>query len=122
MDKDELISLIVSEVMRQLETEGKIPDEGCDEPALPDITSPECRAQTLIEEPIDSGALRQMKQRTTARIGIGRAGPRLKTQTLLTLRADQMPEMLCLPTCRPSFWKNWDCSPCRQCARVKIHT
>ena len=29
-----------------------------------------------------------MKKSTTARIGIGRCGPRLKTQTLLTLRAD----------------------------------
>ena len=29
-----------------------------------------------------------MKKRTTARIGVGRAGPRLKTKTLLTLRAD----------------------------------
>ena len=29
-----------------------------------------------------------MKRRTTARIGVGRAGPRLNTQTMLTLRAD----------------------------------
>ncbi len=35
-----------------------------------------------------SERLEQMLEKTTARIGVGRAGPRLKTQTLLKLRAD----------------------------------
>lgn len=33
-------------------------------------------------------ALRRMKAKTTARIGVGRAGPRLRTQTMLKLRTD----------------------------------
>ncbi len=36
----------------------------------------------------DPDALARMKKRTTARIGVGRAGPRLTTQSLLELRAD----------------------------------
>lgn len=36
----------------------------------------------------DPDALRRMMTKTTARIGVGRSGPRLKTMTLLTLRAD----------------------------------
>lgn len=42
----------------------------------------------LLDHPEDPDALRRMITKTTARIGVGRTGPRLKTQTLLTLRAD----------------------------------
>lgn len=38
--------------------------------------------------PQDSDLLHRMLQKTTARIGVGRAGPRLRTETLLKLRAD----------------------------------
>ena len=33
-------------------------------------------------------ALERMKERTKARIGVGKAGPRLRTETFLKLRAD----------------------------------
>lgn len=46
------------------------------------------RKAPLLDHPEDSDALRRMITKTTARIGVGRTGPRLKTQTLLTLRAD----------------------------------
>ena len=36
----------------------------------------------------DPDGLRRMISKTTARIGVGRAGPRLKTETMLKLRAD----------------------------------
>lgn len=42
----------------------------------------------LLENPEDVGALIRMKSHTSARIGVGKAGPRLKTATLLRLRAD----------------------------------
>ena len=42
----------------------------------------------LLENPEDAGALVRMKSHTTARIGVGKAGPRLKTKTMLQLRAD----------------------------------
>lgn len=45
-------------------------------------------SKVTIENPEDSDALRRMVTKTTARIGVGKAGPRLKTQTMLKLRAD----------------------------------
>lgn len=91
----ELIAAIVTEIIKQLEATGSVVLPGAAERAIPapakeweDITSPECRAVPLLDSPQDPEALQRMLRRTTARIGVGRAGPRLKTQTLLTLRAD----------------------------------
>lgn len=53
-----------------------------------DITSRECKSIPLIENPQDPESLKRMMRLTTARIGVGNAGARLKTQTLLALRAD----------------------------------
>ena len=88
-----LLTAIVAEIVRQLETTGNValPDASpspAPEPDRVDITSPQCRATPLLDNPSDPEALARMMARTTARIGVGRAGPRLKTQTLLTLRAD----------------------------------
>lgn len=41
-----------------------------------------------LDNPSDPGALVRMKSRTPARIGVGKAGARLKTSTMLRLRAD----------------------------------
>lgn len=94
----ELIAAIVAEVLRQLERTGSVTLPGPAREGTPaqegearrfeDITSPACRAQPLIDSPEDPEALARMMKRTTARIGVGRAGPRLRTRTLLTLRAD----------------------------------
>ena len=53
-----------------------------------DLASPQAKAEILLRSPQDPDALLRMKARTTARIGVGRCGPRLNTRTLLTLRAD----------------------------------
>lgn len=53
-----------------------------------DWRSPQSKAVPTLESPEDPELLRQLLGRTTARIGVGRAGPRLKTKTMLTLRAD----------------------------------
>ena len=87
----QLISLIVEEVLKQMQSmalqqgsdKGQKPSGGCQ-----DIASPECKAVPLLKQAKDWQALLRMKSRTTARIGVGRAGPRLNTQTMLTLRAD----------------------------------
>lgn len=42
----------------------------------------------LLENPEDPDMLNRMMSKTTARIGVGKNGPRLKTATLLKLRAD----------------------------------
>ena len=57
-------------------------------PMPDDLVSPEAKSRILIAHPQDEEALRRMKQSTTARIGVGKTGPRLLTQTMLTLRAD----------------------------------
>lgn len=96
MERD-LIAAVVAEVLRQLERTGSVTLPGASPEGKPpeaarqhfeDITSPACRAQPLIDAPEDPDALARMMKQTTARIGVGRAGPRLKTRTLLTLRAD----------------------------------
>lgn len=88
----ELIKSIVEEVLRQLQSAGNVvlPDRPVQapEPEWEDIISPECKAVPLLKDPADPEALKRMKGQTTARIGVGRTGSRLNTQTLLTLRAD----------------------------------
>ncbi|MBR2562236.1 MAG: ethanolamine ammonia-lyase subunit EutC [Eubacterium sp.] len=53
-----------------------------------DLAAAEARSRIGIAHPQDREALVRMKQATTARIGVGRTGPRLLTDTMLTLRAD----------------------------------
>ena len=55
---------------------------------LDDITSAEVRAIPLLDHIEDREGLERMMARTPARIGVGNCGPRLKTRTMLTLRAD----------------------------------
>ena len=94
---EKLISVIAEEVVRQLRETGKLflPEEGIlpqessgDGLAEEDIASAAAKAKPLLESPEDREALLRMKKRTTARIGVGRAGSRLNTRTMLTLRAD----------------------------------
>ena len=48
----------------------------------------EDRKAPLLENPEDPDALSRMIRTTPARIGVGKAGPRLRTKTLIKLRAD----------------------------------
>ena len=82
----QLISLIVEEILKRLQTPDQTAGSGFG--VCRDIVSPECKAVPLLEAAEDPEALLRMKKRTTARIGVGKAGPRLNTQTMLTLRAD----------------------------------
>ncbi|HWP50568.1 MAG TPA: ethanolamine ammonia-lyase subunit EutC [Clostridia bacterium] len=76
MDKEQLVRLVTQEVLRQLAA-AKAPKTAGEKPAaMPALPweNPEASAQ--------------MQKRTSARIAVGKAGPRLRTQTLLKLRAD----------------------------------
>ena len=84
----ELISAIVEEVIKQLISTGRVVLPSSDAPVCQDIASTECKSKPLLDDPMDPEALERMIMRTTARIGVGKVGPRLKTQTLLALRAD----------------------------------
>ncbi len=55
---------------------------------LPDITQVDLRQQYLINEPKNKEAFLDLKRRTPARLGLGRAGARYKTTTMLRMRAD----------------------------------
>jgi ethanolamine ammonia-lyase small subunit len=55
---------------------------------LPDPTIPQARARPLVRNPRDPQALQALMASTTARIGVGRAGPRYSTTSLLTFQAD----------------------------------
>src|SRR5512142_567719 len=55
---------------------------------LPDPTGPEMRTKPGIKKPLNPDALDAMIASTTARIGVGRAGPRYRTASLLLFQAD----------------------------------
>lgn len=57
---------------------------GCHE----DVTQVDLRKQYLVEHPKNAAAFLDLKVRTPARIGLGRAGARYKTCTMLRFRAD----------------------------------
>ena len=53
-----------------------------------DVTKLDLRKLYLVENPADDAPYRKLKEKTPARLGSGRAGPRYKTLTLLRFRAD----------------------------------
>jgi ethanolamine ammonia-lyase small subunit len=55
---------------------------------LPDPTLPEHRYKARVKNPKDSAGLRALMDSTTARIGVGRAGPRYSTASLLLFQGD----------------------------------
>ena len=82
---EKLVALIVEEVLKQLGAMEGSGESSC--AACEDIASPACKAIPMIKAE-DPDALLRMKRKTTARIGVGKVGARLNTQTMLTLRAD----------------------------------
>ena len=55
---------------------------------VPDVTQLDLRKLYLTENPENAEKYRNMKEKTPARLGSGRAGPRYKTLTMLRFRAD----------------------------------
>lgn len=53
-----------------------------------DLTHIDLRKWYLVENPVNKDAFMEMKVKTPARIGVGRAGARYKTKTMLRVRAD----------------------------------
>lgn len=53
-----------------------------------DITEINLKTWYLVDNPKDKDAFMDLKGKTTARIGVGRAGARYKTKTMLRVRAD----------------------------------
>ena len=55
---------------------------------VPDVTQLDLRKLYLTQDPENPEKFRKMKEKTPARLGSGRAGPRYKTLTMLRFRAD----------------------------------
>ena len=100
MNKEELTAL-VAEILGQMEPQVKAseykatrPGPKKDYPAahpgefVPDVTQIDLRKLYLTEAPASGSAFAKMKEKTPARIGMGRCGARYKTLTMLRFRAD----------------------------------
>ncbi|EGT2205380.1 TPA: ethanolamine ammonia-lyase subunit EutC [Clostridioides difficile] len=79
----ELDTNVVSETVKKT-TEVVVDNNAC----IDDITEVDIRKQLLVKNPKDAEAYLDMKAKTPARLGIGRAGTRYKTETVLRFRAD----------------------------------
>ena len=82
MDREELKRLVAQLLAENAPAEAQ-PGE-----ALTDLTKTDLRKLYLVEQPKNTAAFLQLKAKTPARLGMGRAGTRYKTQTLLRFRAD----------------------------------
>lgn len=103
MTKQELTNL-VTEILSQMHgdepmvkasdyktvvyNQDKKKDEYRDGDFVPDVTALDLRKLYLTENPADGEKFRKMKEKTPARLGSGKAGPRYKTLTMLRFRAD----------------------------------
>ena len=79
----ELDTNVVSETVKKA-TEVVVDNNAC----IDDITEVDIRKQLLVKNPKDAEAYLDMKAKTPARFGIGIAGTRYKTETVLRFRAD----------------------------------
>ena len=95
MDNRQLVELITAEVVKALKETGLM-DTGSSAnygdtdfgSGLLDIASKEYKDSIQIADPENQLAINAMRKATTARVGIGRSGPRLNTKSLISLRAD----------------------------------
>ena len=76
-NSSEIVSKVVEEV-----------SSGVEEGELKDIGAINIKDQMLVNNPENVEEYMKLKQRTSARLGIGRAGTRFKTDVLLRFRAD----------------------------------
>lgn len=67
-----------------MEPQGAVEAGAC----LEDIAAIDLRRQYLVEHPKNPAAFLDLKLKTPARLGVGRAGARYKTVTMLRMRAD----------------------------------
>lgn len=102
MNKQELTAM-VAEILGQMGREPAVkasdyhptapqstrPDSGyADGDFVPDVTELNLRKLYLVEQPERGEQFRQLKEKTPARLGCGKAGARYKTLTMLRFRAD----------------------------------
>ena len=84
----ELVSQLLEEMGHRPPEQAPNPGPGPEEEALEDIAARDLRKQYLVDHPHNGPAFLALKAKTPARLGVGRAGTRYKTETLLRFRAD----------------------------------
>lgn len=82
---EDLVAKIVSEIVNKSEEEECA---CCCDEIIPDVTATRHQDDFHVPEPVNEGEYMRMKAKTPARIGVWRAGTRLKTDTFLRFRAD----------------------------------
>lgn len=94
MNEQELKSM-VEKLISEMTTEGNgifegslAVDKNITEGCINDITEIDLRKQFLVDNAADREQYLDMKSKTPARLGIGKAGARYKTSTMLRVRAD----------------------------------
>lgn len=101
MDKNQLRTMIAAilEEMAEAtpELKNNLPKKQCvtqsanpqiEDKILADITEIDISKQFMVTNPVDKAGYLKMKAKTPARLGLGRCGPRYKTQSMLRFRAD----------------------------------
>jgi ethanolamine ammonia-lyase small subunit len=83
----EIVTRVVAEVVGK-QPPAQVSAQAVVDGECPDITEINLREQLLVPNPQNEAEYMRLKAKTPARIGVYRAGPRYKTQTLLRFRAD----------------------------------
>ncbi len=87
---------------------------------VPDVTKLDLRKLYLVEEPANKETFAALKEKTPARLGSGRAGPRYKTLTMLRFRADHAAAQdAVFSQVHEDFAKEHDMIPVQTCCRDK---
>ena len=87
MDKAELKQL-VAQLLREMEQPVVSKVTESTREVLPDLTKLDLRQEYLVENPENGEAFLRLKKKTPARLGLGRAGARYRTLSMLRFRAD----------------------------------
>lgn len=89
MNKEELKAMVAQMLRDMGQNSGSTaPAPSHSDGAVDDLSKIDLRKQYLVENPANGPAFLALKAKTPARIGVGRAGARYKTVTLLRFRAD----------------------------------
>ena len=102
MNKEELTQLI-SNLLQQMDGQPQVKASDCkplnsgpapapgdygDGDFVQDVSALDLRKLYMVENPANGEKFRRLKEKTPARLGMGRAGPRYKTLSMLRFRAD----------------------------------
>lgn len=87
MDKRELKQM-VAQLLKEMEGSSAAVSQPSADGCLPDITKEDQRQMYLVPDPEHGEAYLRLKKKTPARLGLGRAGARYRTRSMLRFRAD----------------------------------